>query len=158
MYKKILVPLDRSKLSEFSLEHVRKVAKLSNEPEVVLLIVLEHVSILTYALSRLHEDEIRKLENKYQNHAQKYIDKVADRLKKEGINAQGEVVYGYPADQIIWYIKEKGVELVIMCTHGRSGIQRWALGSVADKIIRSSTVPVLIIRPQSLRRRLHRKL
>ena len=86
MYKKILVPLDRSKLSEFSLEHVRKVAKFSNDPEVVLLIVLEPVSILTYASSRLHEDEIRKLENKNRTHAQKYIDKVADRLKKEGIN------------------------------------------------------------------------
>ncbi len=151
MYKKILAPLDSSKLSELSLKDVKKVAMATNETEVVLLTVLEPVSYLAYASSGLREDETIKFENKSRVHAQKYIDKIADRLKKEGISARGEVVWGSPAEKILQYIKENRIDLVVMSTHGRSGIQRWALGSVADKVIRRSTIPVLIIPPQSLR-------
>ncbi len=151
MFKNILVPLDSSKLSELSLEYINKVAAASGRTEVVLLIVMEPVSHLTYAYSGLPEDDKLKYENKSRDHAQKYIDKVADRLKKAGINARGEVVWGSPADEILRYIEENDIDLVIMSTHGRSGIQRWALGSVADKVIRGSTAPVLIISPHGLR-------
>ncbi len=74
-----------------------------------------------------------------------------DRLKKEGISTQGVVVWGRPADEILKYINENKTDLVIMSTHGRSGIPRWAFGSVADKVIRHSTAPVLIIPPHGFR-------
>jgi nucleotide-binding universal stress UspA family protein len=151
VYKKILAPLDSSKLSELSLEHVKKVALATDGPEVVFLIVLEPVSFLTYASTRLGEDEARNLEKKSRVHAQKYVNRIAARLKKEGINAQGEVVWGRPADEILQYIEKHKIDLVIMSTHGRSGIPRWAMGSVADKVIRSSPIPVLIIPPQGFR-------
>jgi nucleotide-binding universal stress UspA family protein len=150
VYKKILAPLDGSKLAELSLEHVKKVALAADEAEVVLLIATEPVSYLSYA-SALSEDEAFKMENKSRVNAQKYVDRIAARLKKEGINAQSKVVWGRPADEILQYIKEHKMDLVIMSTHGRSGIPRWAMGSVADKVIRSSPIPVLIIPPQGFR-------
>jgi nucleotide-binding universal stress UspA family protein len=152
VYKKILVPLDSSELSELSLEHVKKVAIAANKPEIILLIVLESISFLTYApYTELREDAILSIEKQSQDHARDYLDKVAQRLKKERISARGVVVWGRPADEILKYIKENKIDLVIMSTHGRSGIPRWALGSVAEKVIRHSTVPVLIIPPQGFR-------
>jgi nucleotide-binding universal stress UspA family protein len=151
MYRKILVPLDSSELSELSLEHVKKVVA-DDKSEIILLIVLEPVSYLAYASSTaLREDTVRNIEKENQAHARGYVDKVAGGLKKEGLNARGVVVWGRPADEILKYIRENKVELVIMSTHGRSGIPRWAFGSVADKVIRYSTAPVLIIPPHGFR-------
>lgn len=151
MYRKILAPLDHSKLSEISLDHVKKVALANSKSEVILLTVLEPVSFLAYASSTVREDYVLKIERKSRDHAQKYVDKIADRFKKEGISTKGEVVWGLPADEILQYIEKNGIDLVIMGTHGRSGISRWVLGSVADKVIRGSTIPVLIIPPQGFK-------
>jgi nucleotide-binding universal stress UspA family protein len=147
VYKKILVPLDGSELSELSLAHVKKVAAASNMPEVVLLYVLEPISILVYASTTLREDTIHNIEKQSQVHTQEYLDKTADSLKKEGLNVRGLVIWGRPADEILKYTKENQIDLIIMSTHGRSGISQWAFGSVADKVMRHSTVPVLTIRP-----------
>ena len=62
------------------------------------------------------------------------------------MKAEGEVVVGHPAEEILRYADEKEVDLILMATHGRSGIKRWALGSVADKVLRSSTIPVWLVR------------
>jgi nucleotide-binding universal stress UspA family protein len=152
MYGRILAPLDGSELSELSLEHVKKVAMAGETPEVVLLMVLEGISYLTYVSNtRTSDSTIRNIEKENQDKAQEYMDKVADRLKNEGISAQGVVVWGRPADEILKYIKENKIDLVIMSTHGRSGIPRWAFGSVADKVIRYSTAPILIVPPNGFR-------
>ena len=152
MYKKILVPMDGSELSEISLEHVKKFATAGNIPEVILLNVLEPISNIVYASpAALREDVIHNLEKQGQVHAQEYVDKIAAGLKKDGFRAQGVAILGQPADEILQYSKEHRIDLIIMSTHGRSGISRWALGSVADKVMRHSTVPVLIIRPHALK-------
>ncbi len=59
---------------------------------------------------------------------------------------KGEVAVGYPADEILRYAGDKEVDLILMTTHGRSGVRRWVLGSVADKVLRSAALPVLLIR------------
>ncbi len=144
--------MDGSELSELSIEHVKEVAIAANKPEVVLLIVLEPISYLTYAsYTELRENAILNIEKQSQDHAQDYVNKVADRLKKEGISTQGLVMWGRPADDILKYVKDNKIDLVIMSTHGKSGITRWAFGSVAEKVIRHSTVPVLIIPPHGFR-------
>ena len=60
------------------------------------------------------------------------------------------VHFGAPADEILTYAAENKIELIAMCTHGRSGLARWAYGSVADRVLRASSCPVLLVRAKHL--------
>ena len=82
-----------------------------------------------------------------------YISKVAEELKKEGMVVKTRIVQGAPADSILDYTQKNQVDLIIMSTHGRSGVSRWAFGSVADRVIRNSPVPVLLSPPKEFRAR-----
>ncbi len=152
MYQKILVPLDGSDLSGCALEHVRTIAKGCNVPAVVLLNV---ETPIIYAFGDydvyLTADVIDRAETDYKAWANGYLDKMAKELQKEGINARGDLLEGNVAENILDYAVKNGVDLIIMSTHGRSGPARWALGSVADRVIRHSTVPVMAISPPGCR-------
>lgn len=76
-----------------------------------------------------------------------YLDKVANQLKKEGLPAKGIVAKGKADKAILDYATKNKVDLIIMSTHGRSGISRWAAGSIADRVARYSAIPVLLISP-----------
>jgi nucleotide-binding universal stress UspA family protein len=78
--------------------------------------------------------------------AQQYPDQVAARLKKSGLQVSATVVYGKDAVQICDYAAEKKFNFIAMSTHGRSGLGRWTLGSVADKVLHCSSVPVMLFR------------
>ncbi len=147
MYKKILAPLDGSELSECSLEHIRSVATGCHVPEVLLLWVVEPLRQVV----ELGEDWRRKAETRIQSEAENYLSKLADDLKKEGVAAEAVVVSGRPADMILDYANQNQVDLIIMSTHGRSGVSRWFLGSVAEKILRHSLIPVLTVSPPGCR-------
>lgn len=141
MYTKILAPLDGSEFSECTLKHVRAVATSCNVPEVVLLRVLEPLEG-SYAMSDPWFSEIR---DKAQLLAEDYLSKLTNDLKEDGIAAEGVVVRGRPDEEILAYAKNNQVDLVIMSTHGRSGVSRWFIGSVADRVVRHCVVPVLLI-------------
>jgi len=151
MYQKILVPLDGSELSECSLEHVRAIATGCQVPEVVLLRAVEPASTQAIAAYADAGIDVAKVEGQAQLDASNYLSQSAGKLKKEGVAAQTALVRGKPADVIVDYAKKNGVDLIIMSTHGRSGISRWVLGSVADRVVRSSAIPVLIITPRGCR-------
>ncbi len=152
MYKKILAPLDGSELSECSLKHVRAIATGCNVPEVVLLRVVEPISSQAIAaLAEAGGDLIARVEKYQQNEAKDYLSKLADKLKEEGIVTKTVLVQGIAADKILDYAKKNQVDLIIMSTHGRSGVTRWLFGSVADKVLRHSKVPVLIVTPAGCR-------
>ncbi len=152
MYKKILAPLDGSELAECTLTHTRAIAKGCQVPQVVLLRVIEPLPQVGEL--ELDEDWRRNAENKAQTAARDYLSKVADSLKKEGIVAETAVVSGRSANEILDYAKKNQVDLIVMSTHGRSGISRWVLGSVADRVLRHSTAPVLLVSPPGCRTRL----
>lgn len=142
MYKKILVPLDGSELSESVFEHVVNVARGCKVPQVVLTRV-------RYPLDKGVEDTLdaqiaAELDEIYQEEATGYLKRVAIELKEKGIAAETVVLSGNPAEEILNYVQKSGVDLIIMSTHGRSGVSRLFFGSVADKIVRHSEVPVLI--------------
>ncbi len=148
MYQKILAPLDGSELSERTLAHVRAIATGCQVPEVVLLRVVESISSSAYAVSAvLSEGWVAKVENQDQAYARDYLAKLAGNLKKEGITVKTDVVRGMPANEILDYAKKNGVDIIVMSTHGRSGVTRWVFGSVADRVLRHSTIPVLIVPP-----------
>ncbi len=72
---------------------------------------------------------------------------MAANLSKEGIAAQTVIVSGRPVDEILSYASKNQVDLIIMSTHGRAGISRWVFGSVVERVLRHSAVPVLIVPP-----------
>lgn len=149
MYKKILSPVDGSELAECSLEHVREIATGCHVPEVVLLMVIEPFP----PTPGISKDWRLKLEKEAQAEAEDYLTKLADRLNlgSEDIAVQTTVVHGKPAGNILKYASGNNVDLIIMSTHGESGVLHWVFGSVAEKVLRHSPVPVLIVSPLASR-------
>ena len=144
MYQKILVPLDGSELAECALIHARTAAIGLQVPEVVLLQSIESF----YRFREILQPEVLA---KAEIEADLYLKKVAEGMKKEGINATTVIKLGEPAAEILNYAKHNEVGLIIMSTHGRSGPANWAFGSVAERVVRHSNVPVLIAPPEKCR-------
>jgi nucleotide-binding universal stress UspA family protein len=152
MYKKILVPLDGSELSQCSLDHVRAIGKGCEVPEIVLLRVVEPLSAnQVSSLAQIKGDLVSQLEAEHKAEATEYITNMAKTLSEEGLAARGEVLYGKAADKIVEYAENNNIDLIIMGSHGRSGITRWAMGSVADRVANHSVAPVLIVSPRGCR-------
>lgn len=150
MYQKILVPLDGSEFSECTLQHVRAIATGRKVPKVVLLRVVEPVP-KDYRTLGMPIDLLNDTDKRLGVEAKDYLTKIAGDLKKEGIAAQTVIVQGTAAEEILDYARNNQVDLIVISTHGRSGVSRWAFGNVADRVLRHSTAPVLIAPPASCR-------
>ena len=160
MYNRILAPLDGSKLSECSLEHVKEIAKGCQVTEVVLLTALEPVqNLLSWPASQTQANELAAEMEKNQRQmrlkAEDYLAAAANDLKEAGLAVRTVVIEEKGDEQaasiILNYTQNNNIDLIIMSTHGRSGISRWSFGSVADKVVRSSTIPVMTIAPKGCR-------
>ena len=145
MYKKILVPLDGSELAECVLEHVKDIARGCDTSEVALLFVAEP------APSGLYQSSA-EVKEKLLSWGKKALARAEKILTAGDVKVKSHVLEGKAAETIVDYAVQNDIDLIIMATHGRSGPSRWALGSVAEKVTRSSTVPVLIAPPQECRR------
>jgi len=151
MYKKILVPLDGSELAERSLAHMKAIAKGCQVPEVVLIGVVEPIP-LAGELSGFSAAELGvQAEKQALDWLKGYLAGVADKMSSEGMNVKTALAHGKAADEILDYARKNQVDLIIMTTHGRSGLARWAMGSVADRIVRHARIPVLIVSPPDSR-------
>ena len=137
MFQKILVPLDGSKLAEKILPSVVKLVQFCRA-EIHLLQV-----VVSYKIDPQEEKEER---DKLIQNAWKYLEKIVSRLRQKKVKAYAVVVYGKDAVQICDYAQKNRFDLIAMATHGRSGLGRWALGSVADKVLHCSRVPVMLFR------------
>ena len=146
MYRRIIVPLDGSKLAECVLPHTEIIAKLCNA-SVELVSVIEPIELPTRGGIALSVDDLKQMESHTKNDAQNYLREIVERLKNTGMKAHSKLLVGKAADSLIDYIHKNNFDLLIMATHGRSGISRWIWGSVADKILHSSAIPVLLVRP-----------
>ena len=76
----------------------------------------------------------------------RYLDAVAERLRAKGLRVELDVAHGEPAEQLLRRSEAGGADLIVMSSHGRSGLQRMWLGSVAMKVVEASSVPVLVVR------------
>ncbi len=150
MYKKILVPLDGSEFSESILEHVKAVATGCSVPEVVLFTAIEPLRAQPYPVN---DAWLQKIQKEARTAAEKYLAEVGEKLKAAGLVVRTVVAEGMPADAIIDFAGKSQSDLIIMSTHGRSGASRWVFGSVADKVVRSSPVPVLAAPPPAVARK-----
>ena len=152
MYEKILIPLDGSELAECSLQHAKAIAQGCNVADVIVLRVIEPLSTQTIsALAEAGDDSIRKAEEQNRQDAEGYVLKVMNNLRPQGIASQAVTVEGRVADEILSYTEKNNVDLIVMSTHGRSGLSRFFFGSAAEKVSRHSRVPVLLISPEGCR-------
>lgn len=149
MYKKILVPLDGSELAECVLPHVEVIVKGCELPEVIFLQVIEP-PVTPYSYRYVSEAERQKFVAEDTAEARKaatdYLNRIIESTNYSKLNIQSEIVIGKPAEIIADYAAKKEAGLIVIATHGRSGVSRWAYGSVADRILRSSCIPVLMVR------------
>ena len=141
--KTVIVPLDGSPVAEQALPHTADLAK-----KMKLKIVLLRAYALPPAIAA--EDYgtyVDELFNQLEREAGDYLAEKVKELTEKGVESVSTVVkVGYGAEEIIALARETHKNFVAMCTHGRSGVRRWVLGSVTERVVRHSGDPVLIIR------------
>ena len=141
--KSVIVPLDGSELAEGVLTTVIELAK-ALRLEVVLLRGYEFPASAYYGEDYLPDCE--SLKARIREKSNNYLEVKVAALKPKGLEKVfAAVAEGAAADEIIAYARQRPGVLVAMCTHGRSGIRRWVLGSVTEKVVRHSGGPVLVI-------------
>jgi nucleotide-binding universal stress UspA family protein len=150
MYERILVPLDGSKVGEAALPSIEQLAIKLGPGNGVEITLLQVISDLTFDF--LTEDDAAQLPYnetdlaQIRGMAQKYLEKVAGELRNKGIKVKTLVMEGHAAEAIIKASQQINADLIAMSTHGRSGIGKWAMGSITDKILHESKIPVLTVR------------
>ncbi len=142
MYRKILVPLDGSKVAEGVLPHAKALA-YSEGAELILLTVSANPA-LDFAFSDpgLAQRAVHEQEERSKN----YIADIENELKAAGFKTSSLLRVGAIADVILEVADELQVDVIAMSTHGRTGPARWLLGSIAERVLHNSKVPVLLIR------------
>ncbi len=154
MYKKIMVPLDGSELAECVLPHVEVIAKGCGVAEVIFTRVVEPAILPSGALTdggavltEIDTERTRKqIDAGNKLAARDYLDHLISRIKLDKVKMRTEVLDGKAAEELAEYATDNDIDLIIIATHGRSGISRWVWGSVADRLLRSACVPVLMVR------------
>lgn len=155
MYEKIIVPLDGSQLSEVALPYAERLAAILGS-EIRLVHVVE------------------SSEAQYQHMHQSYLDRLVETTKQcvDGCidrtggatpEVKAVLLVGHPAEEIVDYADTENIDLIVMATHGWSGLRRWVIGSVAGKVVSASNRPVALIRakgaaPDVRERRILRKI
>ena len=143
MFQRILVPLDGSDFSKRALAEAVDLARLSGAS----LVLLQAVQVSYPALPETYvatPDIYTQLLDQGRAEAQANLQTTAEELTAQGIKVETVILEGEPASAIIDY--EADVDLVVMSTHGRSGLARFVYGSVAEKVLRHGTKPILLIR------------
>jgi nucleotide-binding universal stress UspA family protein len=172
MYNKIVIPLDGSKLAECALDQLDNLIQKGDRQEVVLVTVVESFTVLKGGVRMtdplaasnymdeavISRDQSRGLEirdgesgivGKEADKADKYLHQIAETLASKGIKTKIAVIGARPntAEAIVLFTKDACADLILMASHGRSGVSKLAFGNVADKVFRSSCVPILMVRP-----------
>jgi nucleotide-binding universal stress UspA family protein len=142
MYKRILLPLDGSLLAEQALPHaIAQAGRFGAE-----LILLRVVEPMLPTETMVPREAIRQAEERTEALTREYLERVAARVRKRGIPVQVVTIKGLPRRQIVQFAEANQIDLIVICTRGRSGVSRWLMGSVADRVIRGASIPVLLVR------------
>jgi len=137
MIKHVLVPLDGSRLAESVLDPVVQLVKASQGSILLFHAVTPAESFAMSASAFVTQERKRSAA---------YLARLAERLGEQGIGIEERIVTGEPSRAIATAAGKEKVDLIAMSTHGRSGVREWAFGSVAERVMRATRVPVLIFR------------
>ncbi|GIK37257.1 MAG: universal stress protein UspA [Chloroflexota bacterium] len=138
VYRTILVPLDGSSLSERGLPMAATVAQATGA-QLVLAQVVRTSAVDPGEAQGEAEEEVKR-----------YLAGIASQLGEQGLRVEITMPTGTPVEGILSELELRQADLVVMCTHGRSGLRRWFYGSVAEGVLARSPVPVLLARPADL--------
>lgn len=145
MYQRIVVPLDGSELAELALSHAEELAKVVNATLHLVRVVdvtrLERYGAYGLALEYAGLAEVAQEEERA---AREYLDAIAKSKRESGLTVTTEIGRGLVVG-VLTSIERPG-DLIVMASHGRTGLSRWFLGSVAEEVVRRSASPVLIVR------------
>jgi nucleotide-binding universal stress UspA family protein len=136
-FERILVPLDGSDCAENVLPKVEKLGKDLKASIALLRVVIAH----TFPGADPTDAEVKVVRE-----AEQYLSNVEEGLKKKGLKVDSHVRYGNDAEEILDHAAQKDIDIVAMTTHGRGGVKRFLLGSVAEKVLRHSPKPVFLVR------------
>jgi len=141
MYDQILLPTDGSGAMTSVIEHAVELAAV-HDAAIHALYVAN-----TASLSDLPADAgWENVTSSLQQEGEEAVDAVEERATDAGVEVNTVVREGSPPEETVWYAEKQDCDIVVMGTHGRSGVDRLLLGSVAEQVVRSSAVPVLTIR------------
>jgi nucleotide-binding universal stress UspA family protein len=129
-YRRVLVPLDGSELAERAIPYAKNLAKAKGSELILFTVSVASVEQLDRPMKA-------------------YLELNSKELKSQGIKASTAITYGNVADEIIKFADKNKIDLIILSTHGHSGIKRWALGSVALKVLHGTCAPVLLIKSKA---------
>jgi nucleotide-binding universal stress UspA family protein len=142
LYKKILVPLDGSKTAEAVLPHAKALAYCDGAEIILLNIAANPAMEFAFTDPSIAAAAVSEEEEE----SKKYMARVEKELKAAGFKVSAMLREGGAADGILKAAEAVGADVIAMSTHGRSGAARWLLGSVADRVVRHSRFPVMLIR------------
>ncbi|HVT45489.1 MAG TPA: universal stress protein [Thermoanaerobaculia bacterium] len=140
--KKILVPVDLSEYSAKAISYGADLARLTNASLTVLTVVNDVLPVFEFFpidartadfLPGIEENSARELQTLIGKHA-------------TGVGADAAVERGYPANQIVGHAKRGNFDLIVMATHGHTGLEHALLGSITEKVLRKAHCPVLVVR------------
>jgi len=156
MFKRLLVPLDGSRFGSRALRYATEVAQRFSA-EVILIRVIrpttpviaaEAHGVASPAESEIAVQAALEADKRNATRAKRYLRGKVRAIRSRHIKASYQVAIGNPAQSIMQFSKKKNIDLIVMTTHGKSGLKRAVMGSIADVVIRESGKPVLVIRPQ----------
>jgi nucleotide-binding universal stress UspA family protein len=142
MYRNMLVLLDGSELAEVVFPFAKELAARLNL-EVTMLQVYGNIG---RNFVPAHQAYIERAADKIKSQIEDVQERLGIPLEEKQIEVRGELADGHYAEEILTYAESNNIDLILMASHGRSGIRRWRMGSVADKVLRAAKVPVLFIR------------
>ncbi len=138
MYERVLVPTDGSEGSTVAIDHALDLARTYGAT-LEALYVVDTANVSTEVTGGAVIEAMERT-------GRKAVDAVAERAAAAGVDCDGEIARGTPHRAILDHAEESGADLIVMGTHGRTGLTRYLLGSVTEKIVRLSEVPVLTVR------------
>lgn len=150
MYETILVPTDGSEQSTEAADHAIEIARQFGA-SVHALAVLDDRSTgrMSQAVTELSHDapERQEMDRRREEAGTELTDEIVERAREAGVDAEGVVRSGDPAETITDYATEERMDLIVLGARGRSAVGKFLLGDVAGKVARHATTPVLLVRP-----------
>jgi len=146
-FDRILIPLDGSDIGQAALNHIELVARETGAAINLIQVISTSGSMEASLVGNANWDSFFKA---IREAASDYLGSLVEELKGHGISAKYDILIGNPAAEIIEYAKKNKVDLIAMSTHGRTGLARWVLGSVADKVLHGAGMPMWLVRPQKM--------
>ncbi|WP_338741819.1 universal stress protein [Haloplanus salilacus] len=143
MYDDILVPTDGSDAALAALDHALSIADRFDATVHALYVV--ETDPIGHSAPALDRDSVREA---LQDEGERAVAAVEERSAERGVASTGDVIEGVPETAILDYVDEGGIDLIAMGTHGRDGLDRYLVGSVTERVIRRTHVPVVVVREE----------